>query len=55
MKAGNQSVFVHIYDLTALNTLRLLFLEATNVSDFNDFEKIANIKYSLKLVVFLNM
>ena len=31
-------------------TLRLLFLAATNVSDFSDFEKIANIQYSLKLV-----
>ena len=32
---------------------RLLFLVATNVSDFSDFEKIANIKYLLKLAVFL--
>ena len=36
-------------------TLRLLYLVATNVSDFSDFGKIANIKYLLKLVVFLNM
>ena len=34
------------------DTLRLLFLAATNVSDF---EKIANIMFSLKLAVFLNM
>ena len=32
--------------------LKVTILAATNaVSDFSDFEKIANIKYSLKLVV----
>ena len=34
---------------TTLN-LKLLILAATTVSDFRNFEKIANIKYLLKLV-----
>ena len=43
------------YNSLVGGTLRLLFLAATNVSDFSDLEKIANIKYMLELVVFLNM
>ena len=40
----------------AANTLRLLFLVATNVNNFSDLKKsLIFIKYPLKLVLFLNM